>query len=269
MLVLEALILFIFYKKKKMKQFINTGALIAALIVVVLLACNKNSGDNTVRTDDFTNNAVVKVYNGSLSTTRNYVYVDGKPVTGAQVAYGAVFPAGASTYGFLVQPGVRAFTIKDTLGTSTQPVLTFAQNFDPGKSYTVFMYDTVTAIKQVTVPTDVTPPAEGTAKVRFGHFAYLKAGVPSPVDVFSVVKNANIFSSVAYTQVTDFIPFTAGISDTLVVRQAGSTTVNLDTLRGFNPSNKRIYTLVFGGRYMTNEAGGATLPRTLTSFVTY
>jgi len=96
----------------------------------------------------------------------------------------------------------------------------------------------------------------------------MKSATPTPIDIFSVKRNANVFTNIAYGTVTPFIPYASALSDTLVVRQTGSTTVNLDTLRGFNPTQKRSYTLVFAGRYMINESGGSS-PRTLTSTTSY
>jgi hypothetical protein len=73
------------------------------------------------------------------------------------------------------------------------------------------------------------------------------------------------------TQFTDFMPYassyTSGVplNDTLIVFENG-TTNRLDTLLNFSPTRKRSYTLIFRGRWRTNEAGGAANPRTLSSF---
>jgi hypothetical protein len=118
------------------------------------------------------------------------------------------------------------------------------------------------------VTNNIVVPTDSTARVRAAHFSFLKTGPIPAIDIFSIKKNANIFSNIAYGQVTDFISYPSA-GDTLLVRQAGSTTINLDTLTSFNPARQRSYTLVFTGRYMSNGSGGATLPRTLFSYTNY
>jgi hypothetical protein len=250
------------------RRIIFTAGCTGFILAVVLLACSKNIKDTTPRQDDFTNSAAVKVYNAALATARNFIYVDDVVVNGASMATGGAFPSGANNYGFLIKPGSRNFLVKDTASTTIQVPLTFSENIEAGKIYTIFLYDTVTSVKKKTVTTEVVIPGDTTARVRLANFAYLKNGTPTPIDIFSVKRNANIFTNIAFTDVTPFIPYASALSDTLVVRQTGSTSINLDTLRGFNPTQKRSYTLIFAGRYSINEAGGAS-PRTLTANATY
>jgi hypothetical protein len=251
-----------------MKLSLNKYLAITATIATLASGCAKNTGDPQPMLDNLETKAVVKVFNAAVGTARNYVYVDSKPVTGSLLTYGGQFPSAASTYGFALESGLKSFMIKDTLATSTQPALSFAMNLEGGKAYTVFMYDSVTTPKQLSVPTEIIVPSDETSRVRAAHFSYLKAGVPSPIDIFSKRKNANIFSGLAYTQVSNFISYTPNLVDTLIVRVAGSTTQNLDTL-AFTPMRKRSYTLVFNGRYMTNEAGAAASPRVLSVLTNY
>ena len=131
----------------------------------------------------------------------------------------------------------------------------------------MYTYDTVGTIKYKLVPSEVPSESDETIRVRLAHFAFLRSATPPAIDVFSKNKNANIFSNVSFGDVSNFITYTTG-ADSLIVRQAGSTTVNLDTAV-FSPTMKRSYTLIFGGRYMTNEAGGAASPRTLTTTINY
>jgi hypothetical protein len=85
----------------------------SAVIVLALLAvsCTKQTGKEVaLEQNNFTNKAFVQVYNAVLSSTRNYVYVDGSAVTGAALAYTSTFPSTPSL--FVVNAGVRAFLIR-------------------------------------------------------------------------------------------------------------------------------------------------------------
>src|ERR1044071_2374563 len=124
---------------------------------VLLVSCVKKFGKETALEDaNFNNMAFIQVYNASVpatsgATARNYLYIDNKQVTGAGIAYGSVFPSGANS--FAVTAGFHEFLIKDTLASASpaQPQLSFAENLQAGKYYTIFMYDTVTQVKQKTV----------------------------------------------------------------------------------------------------------------------
>jgi hypothetical protein len=222
---------------------------------------------------DFSNHAQVQVYNAAVNTQRNHVFVDGKIVTGASLTYTSatfspLFPSSAS--GFAVPAGLRNFLIRDTLTAATQPPLVFAENFQSGQFYTIFLYDSLNAVKQKTVWTKIDVPTDTSSRLRFANFVYWRTGTPPPMDVFSKKMNANIFTNVAYTEVTNFIPYGSGFTsgaynDTLLVRPTGSTGAYLDTL-AFTPARGRVYTLVFRGRY---ETAGASFPRTLSVFANY
>ena len=247
------------------------GSCGVVLTFLFFLSCAKETGKEVALEDtNLSSYAKLQVYNVAVGSQRNYVYVDGKAVTGAALVYTnatftPLFPASNS---FIVAPGLRNFLVRDTLLTFlTQPPLSFDGNFESGKFYTIFVYDTISAVKQKTVETNIVTPADNTARVRFANFAWLKAGVPDAVDIFSKRQNANVFTNIPYTTVTDFIPYESGVSDSLIVRATGTATA-LDTAV-FNFAQKRSYTLVFRGRYGFNESGGATFPRTLSSFVNY
>jgi hypothetical protein len=249
-----------------MKQLTNTA--LALLALCMLNSCDRDIVDETPVNTDLGNFASVKVYNASPSTLRNFFYVDGNALNTATLAFNSSYPAPTGTYGALLAPGSHTFLVKDTLAAATQPPLTFTGNLVAGKNYTIYLYDTVSAMKQIVVETPLPAASDTAPKVRLAHFAFLK-GVNAPaIDVFSKNKNANIFTNVPYGQVTNFINYTSGISDSLIVRETGSTTNNLDTAV-FTPTVKRAYTLIFGQRYMTNGTGGATLPRTLTVTTNY
>lgn len=233
-----------------------------AVVVMVTLAisCTKRV-DKEIGTEntDFTDKAFIQVYNATLNAARNYVYVDGNAVTGAAVAFGATFPSTPSN--FNTTDGYRIFLIKDTLSTSTQVPMSFAENLQAGKYYTIFMYDTLNSPKQKIVQNNISIPADSTARVRLANFIFTKTAVPN-IDVFSIKRNANVWTNVNITDVTDYTPYASSLNDTLLVRETGTTNL-LFQLNGFNPVRKRSYTLVFRGRYQTTSG---TVARTLSSF---
>lgn len=251
----------------KKTNFYKSIALIGAA-AFILGSCDRDIKDFTPFDTNINSSAQLKVYNATSSTVRNSVYIDGKSINFAVVGTNTSFPANASNPSVLIQPGSHTVTIKDTLPTATQPVITFTQNFEAGKYYSIYAYDTVSAPKYKVVEGPVPNMADTTVKVRLAHFSFLKNATAPAIDVFSKNKNANIFTNVGFGQVTNYMNITSGLSDSLIVREAGSTSINLDTLV-FSPSPRRTYTLLFNGRYMSNGTAGATLPRTLISTIDY
>ncbi len=226
------------------------------------VSCVKETGKEVALEQyDYSSKAFVQVYNGTLSSARNYVYVDGAPVTGAALAYASTFPSTPSL--FAITSGFRAFLIRDTSSTIlTQPAMSFAENLQATGNYTIFMYDTLTSPKQKIVQNDIIIPTDTTARVRFANFIFTRTAVPN-VDIFSLKRNANVFTNVGITEVTGYIPYASSLNDTLYVRETGTANL-LATLNGFNPVRKRSYTLVFRGRYQTTGTTG--LARLLSSF---
>ncbi|RYZ32596.1 MAG: DUF4397 domain-containing protein [Sphingobacteriales bacterium] len=254
-----------------MKNIINKGILPLAGSLLVLAACTKNIQDETPRESDPGVYASVQVYNAAIGTKGNFIYMDGVPLNGAPFVYTQTTSTNAAYTGsgliFGLAPGTHTFTVRDTAVATTQAPLVFSNSMQPNTSYTIFTYDTLTAVKQLTVQNSFPTVQDTTARVRFAHLAFLKSGNPGNVDIFSKNRNANLFSNVAFKAVSDYVAFQSRKSDTLIVRNAGTQT-GLDTAF-FNPAAKRYYTLVFRGRFSTNEAGGALYPRTLASFVNY
>lgn len=230
--------------------------------MLMLPSCTKSFDEKVIQQRDFSNSSLIQVHMGTVSATRNYVYVNTKPITGAALSLGTVFPS----IGFAasIPGGLNAFLIKDTLSTSTQVPLSFAENMQVGKHYTVFMYDTINSPKQKTVETNIVVPDDTTARIRFANFVFSKTAVPA-VDIFSKVKNTNVFTNINPTEVTDFIPYASAIRDTFLVRETG-TTNQLAVLNGLTPQEKRSYTLIFRGRYQTTSG---TIARNLSSFINY
>jgi len=245
-----------------MKQNIIVSLATAGLLIFGFAACEKDMSLFHTEQQDLSNKAMVKVYSSTLGATRNYVYFDNLPVTGAGIAYGNLFPS-VSFYA-AIRPGNLNVEIRDTLLTTTQNAIRFSSNFQAGKYYTIFTYDTLNAAKQVTVEDKIVVPNDTTARIRFANMIYSRTAVPA-VDIYSIKQKANIFTNVAVSRVTDFIPFASDIADTLYVRATG-TTVDLTQLNAILPREKRSYTVVFRGVYQLTTG---TLARTLTSFTTY
>ena len=231
-------------------------------MLACLAACEKETKLYLSEQTDLSGKAFIKVYSATLNATRNYVYVDNKPLTGAGIAYGGLFPS--VSYYATINAGSRSLEIKDTLLTTTQTPVKFSSTFDAGSNYTIFTYDTTTAAKQLVVKDNIDVPKDTTARIRFANFIFARIAVPA-VDIFSIKRQANIFSNVATNTVTGFIPYASDIADTLFVRAAGTTT-NLTQLNGILPREKRSYTVVFRGNYQVTSGTSA---RTLTSFTSY
>lgn len=237
----------------------------ALALAVVAFSCTRKSGKEVATENkDFSTKAYVQLYNATINSVNTFIYVDNTPINGSASTYGTLFPA--SSYAFALDAGVRGVTIRNPSST-IQPSLNFSANLEPGGNYAIIIYDTLTSPKQVTIRNVIEIPTDNTARVKFGNFAWLKNGTAPAVDIYSKLNNANVFTNVSPTQVTDYIPYISGTSDSIIVRQAG-TTIGLDTAV-FNFTQRRSYTLIYRGRQITNEAGGATFPRTISSFANY
>ncbi|HRF19398.1 MAG TPA: hypothetical protein PK977_14580, partial [Chitinophagaceae bacterium] len=92
--------------------------------------------------DDFSNSSIMQVYVATVNASRNFIWVDANRINGASLTTGSVFPT--TGFGFNVGGGLRNFLVRDTLSTSTQVPYSFAENLQAGKTYTLFMYDTIT-----------------------------------------------------------------------------------------------------------------------------
>ncbi|MBS1511764.1 MAG: DUF4397 domain-containing protein [Bacteroidetes bacterium] len=269
----------------KRSNSIITGLLLAVSAIAV--SCKREVPQLAPIQTNFSNNASIQVFSATLKATRNYVYVDNVPVSGAALAQGGVFPGTA--FSFMVPSGVRNLLIKDTLSTSTQVPLSFSQAFDGGKNYTIFTYDTITSIKQVTVLDNIVVPSDTAARLRFANFVYNPAVSVPNVDVYSlrkfngtpvygstaVLNNANVFapnfagqtplfSNVATNTVTDFVPYPSITTDTLYVFPAGATSPLIAKGAVISLVPTRSYTSAFYGSYR-----GALSTRSVATFVTY
>jgi hypothetical protein len=245
---------------KVSKLIILSSAL--AVSCFAYMSCNKETPAVATVDSNISSYGTVQVFDAVYKSDRNYIYVDNKQISGAKVAFGGVYPGTA--YSFTVTPGSKSFLIKDTLVTATQVPLTFTQQFDAGKSYTIFTYDTITSPKQITVTNDIVIPTDTTARLRFANMIYSNTAVPA-VDVYSFRRGTStpVFSNVATASVTGFIPYASGLTDTLYVYATGTTTPLLvkSVIPSFTPS--RSYTSVYAGSYKV--ASG----RSISTFATY
>jgi hypothetical protein len=213
---------------------------------VTLVSCTKKFDSKLSLTFGNEKSSNVQFFVATVGATRNYIYVDSKPMNGSGMSSGSIFPG--TGYGFSVPTGMRSFLIRDTLTATTQPQLSFAQNMEIGKSYMVFAYDTITTVKQKTVETPIVIPSDTSCRMRFANFIYNPNAI-SAVDVFSFNRNTNLFTNVNVTDVTGFIAYPSGLlADTLYVRPTGNTTTTLYklTITG-GLTQKRSYTLVYRG----------------------
>lgn len=223
--------------------------IISILITGILfVSCTKTFDEKIASQKDLDNSSVVQVFNAMVNTNRNYLYMDGKLVNGgAPMTPGSLFPSTGS--GINVPGGERAFLVRDTLTATTQLPLSFAQSLKASKNYTMFLYDTITTPKQKTVETDIVVPSDSTCRVRFANFIYNPNAVPG-IDVFSFNRNANIFTNVNVTDVTNFVPYPSRLTtDTIYIRETGSTVniIKIAIVGGL--TEKRSYTLVYRGSH--------------------
>ena len=223
------------------------SSIILSLTVIALTAlfsCEKTFTPIVSEDTALGDRAQVKYANFVVNSNRNYVFIDNRVISGTASAFTNIYPSGASS-NMLIAPGSRTFVIRDTLRTSTQVQISLPSTLEAGAFYTMFTYDSLNNAKAKIFRDWFLPTTDTTANVRFANFGYNPTGVPN-VDVYSARRQANIFSNVTFTNMTDFVPFRAASLDTLYIRQAGTTT-NLVTLNGFNPLARRNYTIALRG----------------------
>ncbi len=87
----------------------------------------------------------------------------------------------------------------------------------------------------------------------FANFVYSPTAMPA-VDVFSFLKNTNLFTNVNVTDVTGFIPYPTLVTDTLYIRETGTANLIVKvTLSGGLPI-KRNATLLYRGSFRGTKA---------------
>jgi hypothetical protein len=244
--------------------------IIASLVISSLLAaCEKTTkllDENVKWTNvDTANMAQVKIIHAFPSLTPALpggsgpvmtVFANDKKLAGTtassfSLAYNGTFPAstaysvltpGSVTFSFVMNryntAGNFAPQAGDTLFQSTQ-------NLVAGKKYSLFLVDTTEHPGVLAVEDNWTIPAPTNYQLRY---ANLVANPDDRYDVYSIRQVGNIFTNVGYRQVTNFINLPVPqISDTLIVRMAGTMTV-IDSVKGFLPSPQRVYTAYSRGK---------------------
>lgn len=232
-------------------------------------ACTREIPQLTAKETDLNTAATLQVFNATVKSLRNYVYVDGTPVSGAVFASGGIFPNTA--YGIKLASGMHSILVKDTALVTTQIPLTFSQSFDAGKSYTTFTYDTITSIKQVTLVNNIVIPTDTSSRLRLANFIYNASAIPN-VDVYSFRRiagtpvflngspvfagNTPIFGNIATNTITDFMPYPSGLSDTLYVYATGTITplIVKGVIQSLVPT--RSYTTALTGSFKAVKAIG-------------
>jgi hypothetical protein len=239
---------------KKTIYFLALPALIASFC---LASCNKTFDDKFLTNDTNSRNSSLQVVITTVGALRNYVYVDGKPANGAALTSGSVFPT--TGIGISVPAGFFSMLVRDTLSSTTQSQLAFSQNLQAGMGYTVFVYDTITAVKQKTVETTLIVPSDTSCRIRFANFAYNGNAVTPAIDVVSTGKNEIVATNLSYTGVTEFVAHPTGLTgEGFQIREAGTSNV-LATITSVSLTQKRSYTVVYRGSHRSSTGRAATL----------
>lgn len=234
--------------------------ILSVLGLITIYSCKKDySKAVAAYVPGIENYAFIKVINGTVGSSRTYVYQDAltQPMTGSPLSSTGYYPT-TTAYAALYQ-GNRTIIIKDTASNATQKSISYTGNFVAGNYYTFFMYDTSATAKYILVQDKIETPTDTTARIRFANLVYSSTPVEN-VDIFSTRMNTNLFTNVSVGQVTDFAPFASKNTDTLYVRSTGTTT-NL-AQASITATPGRSYTAVFEGRYQTTTGTySATNPK--------
>jgi Domain of unknown function (DUF4397) len=265
------------YKQMKLLKNIFCTLTIAAVIFLADACRKPYAYIQEVDTDISSTKATVQVFGACARATRNYMYVDGVQASGSAFAFGGVFPGAA--YSITLNPGTHSILIKDTTTITPQLPLTFSQNFDAGKFYTVFTYDTITSPKALVVQNNITIPRDTSCMLRFANFIYNPTPVGNvdvyafrnvpgtPVFVAGVIQlnsSTALFSNIATNTVTDFIPFGSLRTDTLYVVATGTKAPILakQLVQSLTPT--RSYTSAYIGSFRSLPTA-----KSVTTFSTY
>ncbi|MCA6447910.1 MAG: DUF4397 domain-containing protein, partial [Chitinophagaceae bacterium] len=223
--------------------------------MLLVVACSKNFDGRAPENTNLATSSYVRFFVGSLGATRNFISIDNQQLNGTALSMGGVFPGSGTITGFnLVSPGSRSISIVDSAATPAQTPLTVTQNFAAGQYYTVFTYDTSTAVKALVTNDVFTIPTDTTCNLRFVNIGFSSVAVPN-LDVFSRARGAVVIANIPKLGVSPFVPHRTQsarylVVDTLDIRETGTTNIvaSVPTFT-FNP--QRTYTVVFRGRYQS------------------
>lgn len=246
-------------KIMKMKLFYIIG------VAALLTACTKNFDGRASESVGTTNKAFIRIMPGSMGAARNFATLDGTLLNGTALAMGGIFPGASTVTAFAtITPGARTIRIYDSAAVPAQTPVSISAIFEEGKFYSVYTYDTSNAVKAIIKNDVFTIPSDTTASVKFVNMISSTSAVPN-VDLYSRRKRANIASNIAVLDESAYIPHISGLSDTLEVRATGTATA-LALFNGFTFNSKRVYNVVFRGRY---QATSGTMSRGITVMATY
>ena len=211
-----------------MKNKIYKMAAILIASSLIFIGC---TDDDDNPTTPAVQNANVKVVHASPDAPGVDLLVD-NAVAGSNLT----FP---NNTGYLpVDEGMRNVKVNVT-GTSTT-VIEADLNLEGMINYSVFAVDQVANLSPLVIVDDLTPPAMGTAHVRFIH---LSPDAPA-VDI-TTTDGTVVFGNYEFKDYSDFAPLPAGSYD-LQIRLAGTETVVL-ALNGIAVADGSIYTVFAKG----------------------
>ena len=161
--------------------------------------------------------------------------------------YGRQYPSDSTYMG--LKGGEHSIKLT-AYGTKTPAVLDTKTTVESGKSYTVFVSDTLNKVIPVVIKDELPPPVHKKSGFRFIHMSPDAPAVDvyriRGTDTVSLFTNITYKSATAFTQVDTSVGTTGTFKTDYVVRQAGTTKV----LRAFTAAvlaNGRIYSLVLRG----------------------
>jgi hypothetical protein len=209
----------------------NLKKLVMLLVMSSFLIVSCSDDDDNNNTAPVLEKANVKVVHASPDAPGVDLLVD-NAVAGSNLT----FP---NNTGYLpVDEGMRNVKVNVT-GTSTT-VIEADLNLMGMTNYSVFAVDQVSNLSPLVIVDDLTPPAMGTAHVRFIH---LSPDAPA-VDI-TTTDGTVVFGNYEFKDYSDFAPLPAGSYD-LQVRLAGSETIVLE-LNGIAVADGSIYTVFAKG----------------------
>ncbi|MEQ1553230.1 MAG: hypothetical protein ABL929_03570 [Ferruginibacter sp.] len=217
--------------------------------VILFISCEKYAEPVAIITPS-TGKATVQFFNAAVGTGKNLVYIDTKLLNKTLLNTNTVLPT--NTMGYEVISGSHDLAVRDTTAGSLQSFLGFIHNFEANSSYTTFMYNNFSAIKQLTIKNNFVFPSDTVSLLRFANFLYNTTPLTG-VDVYSVKKASNIFTNVAQNTVTDYIPYVSIASDTFRIFQTGTSTLitsspaSATSFNGFSTTFKRASSIVLSG----------------------
>ncbi len=234
-------------------------------VVGLFTACTKDFDGRASESVGTTNKSFIRIMAGSMGAARNFATLDGALLNGTALAMGGIFPGASTVTAFAtITPGARTIRIYDSAAIPAQTPVSISAEFAQGKFYTVYTYDTSNAVKAIILNDVFTVPSDTTASVKFVNMISSTSAVPN-VDLYSRRRGANIASNIAVLGESAYIPHISGQNDTLEVRATGTTTA-LALFNGFTFNSKRVYNVVFRGRY---QATSGTMSRGITVMATY